>query len=136
MAATDLLGSMFRLYFAKLSKNERVLLETILFVYLYQELIECYEAENNYKMENSMISGPVIRGIVNDLLVNNEYSVQGIANYTGYPEDVIYELAAGMNTNPTLILSTKIVELHAIARRDFYSELIKKVVIKLTSTAG
>ena len=78
-------------------------------------------------------SSPVIRGIVNDLLTNSDYSVQGLANYTGYPEDVIYDLAIGMNTNPTLNLSTKIVELHAIARRDFYSELIKKVITKLTN---
>lgn len=132
MAAANLLDSLFRLYFDKLSKKERLLLEIILFVHLYQELIECYEAESNHKMEGSMRSGSVIRGIVNDLLVD-EYSVQGLANYTGYPEDVIYDLAAGMNTNPTLTLSAKIIELHAIARRDFYNELIKKVIVKLAN---
>lgn len=131
MAATDLLESLFRPYFDKPSKKDRLLLETILFIHLYQELIICFSEKNGHKKESSMVNGPVIRSIVNDLLVNNEYSLQGLANYTGYPEEVIYDVAVGMNTNPTLTLSTKIIELHAIARRDFYSELIKKVIVKL-----
>jgi len=131
MAATNLVDSLFHFYFDNLTKKEKVLLEIIFFVYLYHELIDFYKEKYNHNMEGSMINGFVIRGLVNDLLINEEYSIQGLANYTGYPEDVICDVAAGMNTNPTLILSAKIVELHAVARRDFYHDLIKKIMSKL-----
>lgn len=132
MSTMDLSESLFRFYLVNLSKKEKLLLETIFFIYLQQELILLYRAEEN--MEVPMVSSPVVRGLVNDLLLNNDYTVQGLAHYTGYPEDVIYDLASGLNLNPTLALSTKIIELHAIARRDLYSDLIKRIIVNLNQS--
>jgi hypothetical protein len=136
MAASDLLSSLFRLGCDKLSKKEKLLLETMLFSDLYQVLKESYiaasETNHQLKEKHSMIKGSIIRGLINDLLMTNEYSLQGLANYTGYPEDVICDVAAGMNKNPTLVLSARIIELHAMTRREFYDGLVKKVIAKLS----
>lgn len=86
---------------------------------------------NNQGEKIRMLNTSVIRGLVNDLLSDNEYSLEGLAVYTGYPEDAIFDLIAGINTNPTIGLSTKIIELHAIARRDFYDGLVKKILANL-----
>ena len=133
MCAMDLLSNVLHFYFDKLPRKEKLLLEAIFFAFLYQELATHYKNESNQTREVSMINDPVICNLVNDLLINNDYSIQGLADYTGYPEDVIYDLAAGMNTNPTILLSTKIIQLHAIARRDLYNTLLKKVITKLAS---
>ena len=133
MCAMDLLSNVLHFYFDKLPRKEKLLLEAIFFAFLYQELATHYKTESNQTREVSMINDPVICNLVNDLLINNDYSIQGLADYTGYPEDVIYDLAAGMNTNPTILLSTKIIQLHAIARRDLYNTLLKKVITKLAS---
>ncbi|MBV9575162.1 MAG: hypothetical protein JO149_00905 [Gammaproteobacteria bacterium] len=123
MSRMDLLKDLFRLDCKKLSKNEKALLEMLLFVCLVKELLTYYNKE--ILMENNLVTI-----IINDLLINNEYSIDALANYTNFPEEVIYDLAAEINTQPTLALSMRLVELHAIARRDLYSELVKKVIDK------
>lgn len=134
MATMDLLTNLFHVQLETLSKKEKLLLETILFNLLYQELIESYQVDDSNQKENEMINEPMIRLLINDLLSNNDYSLQGLASYSGFPEEVIYDLATGITSNPTLALSTKIIELHAIARKDFYCELIKKMITKLNKT--
>ncbi|MBA3661117.1 MAG: hypothetical protein H0W64_05295 [Gammaproteobacteria bacterium] len=132
MASTDLLLSLFRPYIINLSKKEILLLELVFFIYLYQELtVWCHE---HGSVENSMISSLTISKLVNDLLINNEYSLEGLASYTGYPQDVIYDLAAGVNSEPTLVLSAKIIELHSIARREVYNDLVHKALTKFINT--
>ena len=79
-------------------------------------------------MENIMLEECLIKYIINDILSTEEYSLSGIAYYTNSPEDVIYEIAMGNNTNPSLFLSKKIIELHRSVRPYLYHELIKKVV--------
>lgn len=128
MAATDLLQSVFRINTCELPKKEKHLLEIILFKYLYHELMMSLGVTKYKTMENEMLDGMIIRGLVNDLLVSGEYSIQGLAEYTGYNEDVIYDLAAGLNGNPTLRLATKIIELHSNVRQTFYHSLINKVL--------
>lgn len=131
MAATDLMASLFGLDCDKLSKNERTLIEIIMINYVYQELVTYFRAIYDNQMEEFMLNGDVIRILVNDLVSSNEYSIQAIASYTGYPEDVIFDLAGGMNLNPTFALSTRIIELHALSRREFYNSLIKRIFEKI-----
>src|SRR3990167_933326 len=113
MAATDLLD-LFPISCNKMSKKEKLMLETILFKYLYQELATQY-ASNTQKEENDMINSFVIKNLTNELLTMEEYSLEGLATYTGFPEEVISDLARGINLHPTFALSTKIIELHVIA---------------------
>jgi hypothetical protein len=79
-----------------------------------------------------METNSTIRNLVNDLLSSNEYSIDGLATYTGYPEDVIYDIAAGMNNNPTLVSAIKIIELHIMCRQDLYIDIAKKITSKIS----
>ena len=48
--------------------------------------------------------------------------------HTQIPEEVIYELAAGQNTNPSLKCIRKIIELHRNTRPALYHAIVKKIV--------
>src|ERR1700733_7147349 len=97
-----------------LSKNETLILEAELFTRIYRELKEIIREQNkdyfrlmkfNIEKENTMIEANFIRCIINDILSTEEYNLPGIAYYTDTPEDVIYEVAAGCNIRPTLLLA-------------------------------
>lgn len=108
----------------KFTGKEKLILEVILYQWVYKEIIK----QCNIKDEGGyMIDGYIIRKLVNDLLIHREYSIEGLAHYTGFPEDVIYDISAGINNDPTITLSNKIIELHFLARRDFYSGLLEKI---------
>ena len=55
----------------------------------------------------------------------------GIAYYVQMPEDVIYELVTGLNKNPSLELSRKIVELHKSVRIELYQAVLEKVNLNI-----
>jgi len=46
--------------------------------------------------------------VIKDILSTKEYSLSGIANYIQIPEDVIYDLVAGLNKNPSSYLWKKL----------------------------
>lgn len=131
--SSNLLSGLFQIYCNNLNKKESVLLGSLLFISLYQELSHKFEYFNTNEKEERMISGFLIQGLVNDLLGTKDYTLAGLASYTGYPEEVIYDIAVGLNINPTLALATKIMELHSIARRDCYHELIEKIMKRFSS---
>lgn len=134
MSSLDLVNNLFvRMFPCKLPMKEKAFLELLLFANLYRELIIHYEINSESEKESTMVNNIVLRNIVNDLLGSDDYTLQGLANYIGYPEEVIYDLALGTNTNPTISLSTKIIELHMIARRDFYNQIINKLFVKFAS---
>lgn len=119
----------------KLSPNENLLLETELFFQLCTELKSVYTLQHrtyfqtfnfNLEMEQAMIDDNFVKCIVMDLM--NEYTIEGIALHTHLPEDVIYELATGRNTNPSLKCIRKIIELHRQTRPTLYHTLVKKIV--------
>jgi len=131
MTATDLVISLLRYPCDNLTQHEKTFLEMITFSYLYQQLLTTFQETFGNHREEFMIDGVLIQNLVNDLIASSDYSIPALASYTGYPEDVIYDLASGMNLQPTLSLSTKIIELHALSRREFYSSLIRKILDKI-----
>lgn len=74
-----------------------------------------------------MIDAGVIRFLINDIIATEEYSLEGVANYLRVPLDVVVDLVTGININPSLALSTKIIELHTTVRKTVYGEIIKKI---------
>lgn len=118
------------------SKEEFLLLEAELFICICGELKEIIREQNkdyfrimkfNLEKENTMLEIKFIRCIINDILSTEEYNLLGVALYTDTPEDVIYELASGRNTNPTFLLSRKIIELHRTVRPNLYQEIANKI---------
>lgn len=84
----------------------------------------------NNLMENTVMETDYIRCIINDILSTEEYSLAGIAYYTNKPEDVIFEIATGKNTDPSSSLLRKIIELHRSVRPNLYQEMVKKIYVK------
>lgn len=126
------------------SKEEFLFLEVELFARICEELKEIIREQNkdyfrimkfNLEKENAMLEVKFIRCIINDILSTEEYNMPGIALYTNTPEDVIYELASGCNTNPTFLLSRKLIDLHRTVRPNLYREIISKVKRELLIAA-
>lgn len=119
-----------------LSKEEYLILEADLFIRIYDELKEFFrEQYKNYfslmrfniEMENAMLESNFARLIIRDILSTEEFTLVGIAQYTDTHEDVIDEVTAGRNTNPSVTFFRKIIEIHRMVRCDIYNVIIKKI---------
>lgn len=136
MSTVELLCRIVGVDSEKLSKEENLLLEAELFYQICDELKKMVSAQfREYsqllkfdsEMEEVMIEANFMRCIVNDILMSEAYTLSGIAYYTRMPEDIIYEVAAGCNTSPSLYLSRKIIEIHRNVRPELYREIMKKI---------
>jgi len=74
--------------------------------------------------------------ILNDIFSTDEYTVQGIAHYMDTHEDIIQELASGLNTKPLASYLRKIIELHRSVRRELYLAIGKKIAAEILSTVS
>ncbi len=121
---------------ARLSKEENVILEAVLFCSLCDYLKDRFEHEfisdfslmnDNSNRDEMMMEASFIRFIIHDLIRSGEYTMAGIAVYTNIPEEVVYEIAIGKNISPSLYVSRKIIELHKTVRLDLYQEIMRKI---------
>jgi hypothetical protein len=137
MAAEEFLCQIAGINPQKFSKNENLFLEAELFIRACDELKEVFKIK--YKeysdliqtiaeMENNMLEANFIKCIINDILLTEEYTLEGIACYTQTPEEVIYDIATGNNITPSLSLSRKIIEIHRSVRADLYKDIFKKII--------
>ena len=136
MPAMELLCQIIGIDPQNLSKEENTLLEAELFSQLCDELKKIFKLQFkeyfqlmkfNIEKEDAMIEANFIRCVINDILSTENYTLSGIAFYTQTPEDIIYEVAMGSNTSPSLLLSRKIIEIHKTVRQDLYRELLHKI---------
>ncbi|OGT37584.1 MAG: hypothetical protein A3F12_02325 [Gammaproteobacteria bacterium RIFCSPHIGHO2_12_FULL_38_14] len=128
----------------KFSKEELSLLEADLFIRICDEIKEVFKQQYKdffYLMkftitkENEMIEKNFIRIILNDILSTEEYTIQGIARYTDTHEDIIHELASGLNTKPLATYLRKVIELHRSVRRELYQAIGKKIASEYLTAA-
>ncbi|HSW94069.1 MAG TPA: hypothetical protein VLJ15_06940 [Gammaproteobacteria bacterium] len=121
----------------KFTREEKFIIEMELFTRICEVLGEEFKTGyQNYfrllkcdaEMENAVMEANFLRCLINDILSTEEYTLSGIARYTQTPEDVVYELATGLNTNPSAIFLRKIIELHRFVRRELYSMIIEKIM--------
>lgn len=136
MSAIEPLSHLIGISHVKLTLEENFLLEAELFSCICEELREAFR--NHYKeffclmkytneMENGMLDSELVRLIIQDILLTEEYTIHGIAYYTDIHEDVIQELYTGQNSDPSAKVFRKIVELHRNVRKDLYLEITKKL---------
>ena len=137
MSKTDLVGCLFGQKASKLSKAEKLLLEIIIVARFYQELSNFFKSRyRNYHslikhyliQEENMFNVKLMPEIINDIIATKQYSLAGIAIHTQIPEEVLSDVAIGINNNPTLEFSRKIFELHMGVRRHLYDEIMRKIV--------
>jgi len=122
-----------------LSKAEHTFLEAEFFYDLCEQLKEIFRKKHReffrlmkltIQSEEIMLEENFIRLLINDTLYSKEYTLEGIARYTNTHEDVIHEIVAGNNSNPSAMLLRKLIELHRLVRRELYEELMKNIVAK------
>jgi hypothetical protein len=137
MPKMELLSYFLRIERCNLTKMEKSLLEIKLFFHVYRELCEVFKYQYkdykrlipfNHYQEQNMFCINFTQEMIKDILSTEEYSLKGIANHTHIPEEVLSDVASGMNSNPTLELSRKLFELHMIVRRDLYRKIIDKIL--------
>ncbi|HSW94124.1 MAG TPA: hypothetical protein VLJ15_07220 [Gammaproteobacteria bacterium] len=138
MSIGELLSWFFREDYRKLSRAESILLEGVIFVSVMEELFALFKdrdkeyrklLKNELSEEDEIMDVNFLRHIVNDIVSTNEYTLEGIANVIRMPLDAVLEIVTGINTNPSLMLATKIIKLHSDVRREFYRALMKKIMM-------
>lgn len=143
MPATEPLCYLVGISPAKLTKEENLIIEVELFTRICEVLKGEFKTKNkgflrivkcHIEAENEIMETKVVRDVINDILSTEEYTLTGIACYTQTPEDVVYEVASGLNTNPSATFLRKIIELHRSIRRDLYREIIKKIMSEYLAT--
>lgn len=120
----------------ELTKQEKNLLETELFFQIYSELRDHFKEKfkdyfnlikTSTKKEYFMLETNFLRFIIEDILISREYDLEGIASYTYTPPDVLQEILDGRNSNPSILIFRRIIELHRTIRQDLYSTILKKI---------
>jgi hypothetical protein len=144
MAAMDPLCHLIGINSKKFSKEENSLLEAELFIRICDELKEVFRQQYknffhlmkfNVTKEDAMLERNFIRLILKDILSTEEYTLQGIATYTDTHEDIIHELASGLNTKPLAACLRKVIELHRSVRRELYQAIGKKIAAEYLAVA-
>lgn len=124
MATTEHFCRIAKINPQHLSKEEAFLLEVSLLTDICNEFIDIHSLLTG---ENKMTYGKLIHLILNDLIKTNDYTLTGVAHYSNVPEEVIYDISTGINTNPSLEVSRKIIELHKSARSELYQHIMEKI---------
>lgn len=136
MSALEPLYSLIEIDPNMLSKEEAFILEAILFTHICNILKDFFRDQYkdyfrlikfSMEMEDAMLDANFICFIIKDILLTEEYTLSGIANYTLTPEEVVYEVAIGCNTSPSAFFVQRIIELHRSVRPDLYNAIIKKI---------
>ena len=137
MPKTDLVGNLLRERANKLSKIEKLVLEVILITKTHQELSQFFDyphqqyqrlMKSNHNKEEKMSNINLTQEMIKDVLATQTYTLSGIATHTHIPTEVLSDVASGMNNNPSLELSKRIFEIHMEVRREFYTEIMRKIV--------
>jgi hypothetical protein len=139
MTATVPLFKLMGIDSSRLLKEELLILEAELFLCILNELKEIYRGQcNNYfrlmkltkEMENSMLDADFLSLIIKDILSTQEYTLQGIAEYIDFHEDILVDIVTGKNQCPSSMFLKRIIELHRSVRLELYQTIMKKIAMQ------
>jgi hypothetical protein len=137
MAAIKSLCSLIEINFRGLSKVELIALEAELFRNVCLELKnhfmeqhkDFFEVMNfTAETEGNMLENNFTKLILKDILLTQEYTLEGLANYTGVHIDILHDVICGLNMNPSAALLQRAIDLHRTVRSGFYHCIIQKVI--------
>lgn len=137
MTAIQPLSELFKIKTHTFSKKEKLLLEALLLSKICEEIKESFRSQyKDYfrlmkftkEMENTMLEENLLQFIVNDLVLTQNYTPEGIAFYTATHEDVINDIISGQNTNPSEKILRRVIGLHKTVRRDYYQDILNKLI--------
>lgn len=142
MPASEPLCDLFKLDISILTKKENTLFEAELFIFFCEELKEEFRKQHKHyfqimrfslSKENNMLEAKFAQLIINDIISTKNYSLKGIAHYTGSFEDVLEEIMLGRNTNPSAIFLQRLISLHRSVRQELYEVIMKKIITRYSS---
>lgn len=128
-----------------LTRTEKMLLEADLFDFFCRELIEFFKLKESQNIDDFylnkegatiMLEVELVKSMLTDILLTEEYTLSGIAYYTNTPEDVIYDICIGQNTAPSAQFLRKIIALHRSVKAHIYSNITKKIAEQYSSSYG
>lgn len=121
-------------YFSKpLIKNERKLLKALLLGRLdklFGELFHNKIQYNNNSMECYAVDSKIIQILISDIVETGEYTLEGIANHTRIPFDIIFEAACGRNQEFSITPWAKIVDLYIQVKPEVAKILFDKFLLQ------
>ena len=144
MSAMEPLYRLTGIPLSQLTEKQGLFLDAVIFTHICKELREIFRKQHieyfrlmkfTPEKENHMLESEFIRLIIKDILKTGDYTLEGIAYYTDTHEDVIRELAAGLNTKPTALFFRKTIELHRTVRRELYSTIARKIASEYSDVA-
>lgn len=138
MAAMDWLQFASHQSHIQVPREHYHLLDNYLFMCIYIELYQffCHHEDHPVIFINhlcgveDMSERNLIGEIIKDILHSEAYTIEGIAYYTHTEVDIIYEIMIGLNPNPSISLSKKIMSLHKEVRPNLYRKIIKECLEK------
>lgn len=116
-----------------LGSQQRAFIDTVLFFDLCEKMqnriLAGYKTyfnaiKQNAEKEKIMLEENIMSCILNDILSTKEYTLAGVAYYTDTPEEILLDLSAGVNSNPTFSLSRRLMDLHRMVKPQLYSVLL------------
>ena len=115
-------------------KNERKLLKLFLLGSLHKLLCELYSnatlnAYSEYFMENYAMDSKIIQLLIQNIVETGEYTLEGIANHTRIPFDVIVDAACGNNNQLSVTFWIKIVDLYMQVKPEIARMLFDKLLM-------
>lgn len=137
MSAAEPLADLLGWSVTKLTHEEKVFLEAEIFFRLHEEIVSLYRCEH-YKYfkllksepdkEKAMLDVDFTRTIIKDILISEEYTLDGIACYANTHKDVIYDVVMGYNNSPSVPFVKCMIALHRTVRPELYQRLSRKIL--------
>jgi hypothetical protein len=122
---------------ANLTRTELLVVELAFLIHIHASLKDWIrESYKEYfhtlnftqEMEEEMIKANLISNLIKDILITQQYTIEGIAMYTNAPPEAIEDVLSGKNHQPSFELAQRIIDLHKMVRPKLYKEIINKII--------
>ena len=137
MTVLQPLSEIFHIRLCKFPKKSLQFLEAEIFTLIHDELKKIFRKKLSdyfqiiklpFEKENTMMDEMFVSTLLHDILATEEYDLKGISRYTNLHEDVIQEALDGRNTNPSIMLVRKCIDLHKTVKPELYDAIKKNLL--------
>lgn len=111
--------------------QEREIFKIFLFHETYRFLLNTLDVD---KEGNQMFDQRLIRQLLLELIAAGE-SLEGIHYASHIPLDILYDIALGVNSNPSIGVSSIIIQYYVVVKRTAYTDFLRKI-FQLIAFAG
>lgn len=137
MPAKEPLAQLMGVSASHLTRDEKIYLEADLFFRICEELKTFFISQYKHytkllkstnPLENKMLDADFTRSIIKDILLSEEYTLDGIAQYANTHTDVLYDIALGHNVAPSATFLQRVIALHRTVKPELYRSILNKII--------